>query len=638
MNQSSITLQPGTVIIKDRPANTKPSWLWFSQCDRTLVAYSIAEIEPLLKEIDRAVHAGMYVAGFLSYEASATFDFAFRVKIDLSNNSTNEANYRNRSLPLAWFALYTNPPRRIHQLPILDESESNDLQLNDLQLNDLQWQITESKERYYQKINQILGNIAIGENYQVNYTVKLISKFERIKPWQLFLDLTTAQPLNYAAYVCLENFTIVSASPELFFRLDKNRIVCKPMKGTASRGFDLSSDQNLAVKLKQSAKERAENSMITDMVRNDLGKIAKFKTVKVSKLFELEAHPTVWQMTSTVEAETSADISSIFSALYPPASITGAPKIKTMQLIESLELEKRHIYTGSIGYIAPNRKAQFNVAIRTVLVNHSLSIAEYGVGSGIVIDSQPELEYKEIEAKSNLLFSPPASTQLLETILWRPNQGWFLIELHLSRLWYSAQVLQFDLIQFGSIQIDLMQAKFDSEVLRLLDASVNTAQISQRVRLMVSRDGSIQVEANPLSTMPNRIKLCLAKEPVNSNSIWLRHKTTWRNLYQEAGKGIINNKIDDVILFNERGEITETTIANIAVKLNGKWYTPPLLSGLLPGVYRQHLLNRGKLMERVITIDDLFLANRQNTRSPVIAIFNSVRGWRRAELLIDPVF
>ena len=626
MNESSITLQPGTVIIKDRPANTKSSWLWFSQCDQTLVAYTIVEIEPLLKEIDRAVNAGMYVAGFLSYEASAAFDFAFQVKTDLSNNSTNDANAINQSLPLAWFTVYSNPPRRIHELPILDE----------FQLNDLHWKITESKESYYQKINQILGHIAVGESYQVNYTVKLTSKFEQIKPWQLFLDLTAAQPLNYAAYVCLENFTIVSASPELFFRLDNNRIVCKPMKGTASRGFDLATDQDLAAKLRQSAKERAENSMITDMVRNDLGKIAKFKTVKVSKLFELEAHPTVWQMTSTVEAETSADISSIFNALYPPASITGAPKIKTMKLIESLELQKRGIYTGSIGYIAPNRKAQFNVAIRTVLVNHSMSIAEYGVGSGIVIDSQPKLEYKEIEAKSNLLFSPPASTQLLETILWRPNQGWFLIELHLSRLCHSAKALQFDFIQFDSTQFDSTQ--FDSKVLTLLNASVSTAQTSQRVRLMVSRDGSIQVETNSLVAMPNRIKLCLAKEPVNSNSIWLRHKTTWRNVYQEAGKGIINNKIDDVILFNERREITETTIANIAVKLNGKWCTPPLLSGLLPGVYRQYLLNRGKLIERVISIDDLLLANRQNTRSSMIAIFNSVRGWRRAELLIDPIF
>ncbi|MBW7858991.1 MAG: bifunctional anthranilate synthase component I family protein/class IV aminotransferase, partial [Leptonema sp. (in: Bacteria)] len=510
MNESAITLQPGTVIIKDRPTDNNPSWLWFSQSDRTLVAYTLAEIEPLLEEIDRAVKAGMYAAGFLSYEASKAFDFAFRVKIDISNNSTNDVSFKNQSLPLVWFSLYVNPPRRIHQLPILNES----------QLNDLHWQITESKENYYQKINQILGNIAVGESYQVNYTVKLTSKFERIKPWQLFLDLTAAQPLNYAAYVCLENFTIVSASPELFFRLDNNRIVCKPMKGTASRGFDLASDQNLAAKLKQSAKERAENSMITDMVRNDLGKIAKFKTVKVSKLFELEAHPTVWQMTSTVEAQTSADIGSIFNALYPPASITGAPKIKTMQLIESLELHKRGIYTGSIGYIAPNRQAQFNVAIRTVLVNHSKSIAEYGVGSGIVFDSQPKLEYKEVEVKSNLLFSPPASTQLLETILWRPNQGWFLIDLHLSRLWYSAQVLQFDssLNQFSSIQ-----TKFNSKVLRLLNASVNTAQTSQRVRLMVSRDGSIQVEANPLVAMPKRIKLCLAKEPVNSNSIWLRH-------------------------------------------------------------------------------------------------------------------
>jgi len=351
------------------------------------------------------------------------------------------------------------------------------------------------------------------------------------------------------------------------------------------------------------------------MVRHDLGRVAEIGSVSVSRLFAVEKYPTVWQMTSSIEARSAASLSDIFRALFPPASITGAPKVRTMEIIAQLEPSPRRIYTGAIGFVAPGRRAQFNVGIRTLLLDRRTVRAEYSVGGGITWGSQPEAEWQECRDKARILTTRVPAFSLLETMLWTAEEGYFLLARHLERLEQSAL--------FFGFNIDLPAVRLELEHL-----AARLDRKRQKVRLLVAREGRVTLEAEVLPALdPALQRVTVARGPADTSNPFLYHKTTNRDLY-EAARTVCPG-YDDVLLYNEKGEVTESTIANLAVELEGKLCTPPVRCGLLPGTLRADLLARGALFERSITIEEM-------RRSPGVFLLNSVRGMYQVQLVEAP--
>ncbi|MBC6421495.1 MAG: aminodeoxychorismate synthase component I [Hormoscilla sp. SP12CHS1] len=558
-------------------------WLRFRSPEMVVRADRLSEVVPKFAEVNARIRARkLYGAGFISYEAAPAFEES------LHTHSLD-------SFPLLWFGLYQKP--EVIQLP---EAYGN---------YHLNWYPSVSREAYDLAIATIKEQIARGETYQVNYTLRLHAPFAG-NPYSLFLKLARSQQANYAAYVETDRFAICSASPELFFRLSGKQLTCRPMKGTAARGLTLAEDNMMAEWLAYSEKNRAENVMIVDMIRNDMGRVAEIGSVGVPSLFDVERYPTLWQMTSTVTATASASIDEIVAALFPCASITGAPKSRTMEIIHDLERTPRRIYTGCIGFISPQRQAQFNVAIRTVLIDKQAGKAEYGVGSGIVWDSVSQEEYVECQVKAGVLTINRPNFSLLETMLWTPDTGYFLLSYHLQRLQDSA-------IYF-SISCELEEVKNQLDTL-----ATSLPHEPHKVRLQVAHDGNITWEATTLDATTEPVRLSLAASPVDATNPFLYHKTTNRQVYDRARSAGLD--CDDFLLYNHRGEITETCFGNIVVQMHGELLTPPVKCGLLPGTFRAHLLARGKVREQTIALEALPKCDR-------IHVVNSVRKWCSAIL------
>jgi para-aminobenzoate synthetase / 4-amino-4-deoxychorismate lyase len=566
-------------------------WLHFRNVRQIITANTVDEVVPVLHTVERMVNEqGFYAAGFIGYEASPAFDPSFSVR-----------SLPSSSFPLVWFGLYTVP----------EIIEFSDVPLFSSKIS-AHWNPSIDRLVYNEAISRIKDYIARGETYQVNYTYRLHAPFSG-DPWLLFLRIIQAQQAEYGAYLDTGRFAVCSASPELFFHLNGSGLLARPMKGTASRGRTLSEDKARADWLYNSEKNRAENIMIVDMIRNDLGRIAETGSVKVRRLFDIERYPTVWQMTSTVTAESSASVCEILSALFPCASITGAPKTNTTGIIASLESTPRNIYTGCIGFVTPERKAQFNVAIRTVLVDRELKLAEYGVGGGIVWDSSSDEEYEECRTKSQVLIKKTEVFSLLETLLYSQEEEYFLLDYHLRRLRDSAEY-------FG------IPVNMDHVLQKLENIEKSFSNSPQKVRLLISQAGDISCEFSPLDynahTLPVRLRL--ASKGVDSSNPFLYHKTTNREIYESVLTD--SKECDDILLWNERGEITETTIANVVFRLQGELLTPPVACGLLPGTYRAWLLDRNIIGEKIITLDDI-------KRCDSVFVINSVRKKRKAVLI-----
>ena len=574
----SIGDKTNCVILRDA---REQRWLCFDRPEQVITATAVDQVVDKLRLIEDQVNrSGLHAAGFIAYEAAGAFDPALATRC-------------GDGFPLLWFGLYGAPV-------VLDDSALQSGPAADR----LDWAAGIPQHDYLAAIDRIRRYIAAGDTYQVNYTFRLKSRIVG-DPWDLFRSLIRAQGPGFSAYVATDDWTICSASPELFFELDGRRIHSRPMKGTAPRGLTLDDDRAKAAGLHRCEKNRAENAMIVDMVRNDLGRIARPNTVKVSDLYRVEKYPTLWQMTTTVEAETDAGFAEILAATFPPASITGAPKARTMEIIAELETAPRRVYTGAIGMLAPGRRAQFNVAIRTVLIDRKTGDAEYGVGGGIVWDSDPQGEFEECQTKAEILFRSRPEFQLLETMLWTPEDGYDLLDRHLDRLAASAE--------YFSFRLDVQDVRQ-----RLAELTEGFAQTPQRVRLLVATNGEIACEAHPFT--PNAgppLRVCLAADPVDRTDPFLYHKTTHRRVYDEARSACPG--FDDVILWNRRREITESTIANVIVEIDGRQYTPPVQCGLLPGTMRAELLATGRLTERVVTVEDLAACSR-------VWLANSVRG------------
>ncbi len=435
-------------------------WLQFTRPCVILQTANRSDVMPLLDEAERLVRRdGLYAAGWISYEASPAFDNALR---------THPAT----SFPLACFGLF-EPPAILTALPAAGDQPSGATS----------WKPSVSREEYNAAIATIRDRLASGDTYQVNYTLRQWSDF-RGDPWEFFLRTCADTP--YGAFLDADPYFLCSASPELFFNLRGERIFSKPMKGTAARGRTLAEDGDNARWLYESEKNRAENVMIVDMIRNDLGRIARPGSVVVPRLYDIEKYATVWQMTSTVEALTAAPLPEILRALFPCASITGAPKVKTMEIIAALEKTPRNIYTGAIGFFGPDRRARFSVAIRTTLIDTHTSRAEYGVGGGIVWDSTAKEEYEECLDKAKIVLDPISSCpfQLLETLLWTHDEGYFLESRHCERL--RASALYFD------------YPYDDRRIRKALSDAVEALPTGRfRVRLLLSKDGTVECHATP---------------------------------------------------------------------------------------------------------------------------------------------
>jgi para-aminobenzoate synthetase / 4-amino-4-deoxychorismate lyase len=573
----------GEIILHDKAAER---WLWFQLPQRVISTNRIDEILPAFRQIDTLVqNEGCHAAGFVSYEAARAFDPALGTRTP-------------GNCPLLWFGLYQEPKEIVLPAPDFGAYTSGEASSSVQQ------------SEYSESIARIKQYIAAGDTYQVNYTLRLRTPFAG-DPWHLFLAMVRAQSPGYAAWVNAGNFSICSASPELFFHSASGRLTCKPMKGTVRRGYTLEEDQSLAEWLHYSEKNRAENLMIVDMIRNDLGRVAVTGSMQVPRLFEVEKHPTLWQMTSTVTAECRRPLSEIMAALFPCASITGAPKVRTTHIIAELESSPRGVYTGTIGYFS-REVAQFNVAIRTAIVEKNAGFFEYGAGGGIVWDSVWNEEHTEALLKARILTEQLPDFSLLETILWTRTDGYFLLDPHLQRISDSAAYFDF--------RIDLEEIKA-----QLMNAARNFAGGDQKVRLLVNREGAVTIQTAPLNTteLGQSLRVGIAKIPVNSKDVFLYHKTSNRTVYESAMQ--TRPDCDDVLLWNERGEVTESCNANVVVEESGAFLTPPVRSGLLAGRFRAFLLSQGTIREQVIKVSDLHTYRN-------IYLINSVRKWRKAIL------
>lgn len=571
----------GDVILKQNDA-----WLKFSRPRQVIVTGKLEDVRKGLREVERLVdEKGWTAAGFVSYDAAPAFDPALKV-------------IPSQGFPLLWFGLYDE----------LQELQNSEVFQDFGILSPTTWHPDTEKETYNTAIQNIKGHIAEGRTYQVNFTMRLSADFHD-DPLRLFAHLAHSQN-KYAAFLDIGDWAICSASHELFFDLDGEDITGRPMKGTAVRGRTNEEDKNISNWLRASIKNRAENVMIVDMIRNDIGRIAKIGSVHVPELFTIEKYPTLFQMTSTVKAKIHASVTEIFSALFPCASITGAPKVSTMEIIADLETSSRKIYCGSIGFIAPNRKARFNVAIRTALVDKQESKAEYGVGGGIVWDSTPADEYDEALLKARVLTDPPQKEFcLFETLLWTPEDGYYLLDRHIARILDSAEYFSFAAEDPGN------------KIKQFLIGLSSGLDAPQRVKVFLNSKGEVSGEARGFQPSDKILKVCLAGGPVNSNDRFLFHKTTNREPYERAAVA----GFDDVLLFNEKGELTEFTIGNLVVQMAGNLFTPPVECGLLGGTFRAELIARGEVKERVLRVQDL-------AGCEAVFLVNSLRKWVRVLL------
>lgn len=558
---------------------------WYRYCEpvKTLRTSDLEKVDATLEKVEAYVaDRGMFAVGYLSYEAAPAFDAAL---------ATRPAG----RLPLVSFTLYRSrevcePPGPIPaDLPI--------------------WQGPAPLDKYANTLSRLRGEIGAGNVYQVNFTDRLWAG--GVDAEALFAAIGDKAP--FGAYLQDGSHTIVSASPELFFELDGELLTCRPMKGTAHRGLSAEQDQAQARWLACSEKNRAENLMITDMVRNDLGRVADPGSVVVPGLFQVEQYPTVWQMTSTVQARTNASVLQIFRALFPGASITGAPKRASMALIRELEETPRGVYTGAIGVMAPQRKAQFSIAIRTACIETATGSAQYGVGGGIVWDSSVNEEYQELHAKRRVLDVQRQEFALLETMRWQGESGVLLLETHLQRLRNSARHFAYP---------------YDAEAVRdvVEQITAGLGDEPRRLRLLLDKTGAISMEHHTLASDENPQALMLAAQQIDSTNPLLYHKTTQRSIYDEALASVPPGY--EVLLHNERGMVTESNIANVVYRLDGALYTPPVDDGLLPGTLRGYLLREGVIAERSLPLAEIPLVEAW-------FLINALRGWRDANYVVS---
>jgi para-aminobenzoate synthetase / 4-amino-4-deoxychorismate lyase len=572
-----------------------------------LTAETLDDLPGLFERIEKCLAQGLYVAGFMSYECGYHFE------------PRAAARPPERSkLPLAWFGAYRQPFIFDHvsgafspELPAeWRKSVASAVPAAAFAVCDSRLEI--ERDEYCAKIEAIRDFIAAGDTYQVNFTTKALFDYSG-SPAALFSGLRNQQKVAFAAYIHRRDHNILSFSPELFFRIQGGRLATRPMKGTARRGRTLAEDARIENWLRDDPKNRSENVMIVDLLRNDVGKIAETGSIRVDELFAVEKYETLFQMTSTVSGTLCAETRfyDIFRAIFPSGSVTGAPKCRTMQIIQELEQGPRGVYTGAIGYISPARDAAFSVPIRTLVLK--TGIGEMGVGSGIVYDSIPLQEYDECLLKMEFFAHSQPSFQLIESLRW--DGTYHFLRQHLERLKSSAEYFGFPCSE--------------TEVTSRLEENQSRlgAGEAYKVRLLLDAAGEVAIGNVRVESEPPGGTVTVSSTRMSSQDRFLFHKTTCRDVYEREHAEARRQGHTDVLFMNEKGELTEAANNNLFVEIGGIMFTPPIECGLLPGIYRQHVLeSEPRTFERVLTVDDLKTAD-------AIYLCNSVRGLRRVTLV-----
>ncbi|MDL5156480.1 chorismate-binding protein [Actinomycetospora termitidis] len=563
--------------------------LAFDPPDDVLVATCPEEVGPVLAALDAAVADGAWAYGYVAYEAAGGLDPHLVTRAPDPGGP-----------PLVWFGLTRDAPRGV---PVVAPSGAPAGR----------WTLREDAAGHARQVARVHEHIAAGLTYQTNLTVRVDGELGPDADLAgLYADLAHAQRGAYHALLDLGRHVVVSASPELFVRRTGDRLTLRPMKGTAARGRTSAEDDAIVARLRADPKERAENVMIVDLLRNDVARVALDGTVRVGDLLAAERYETVWQLTTeiTATARPGAGVAELMAALFPCGLVTGAPKVSTMRLVAELEDSPRGVYCGALGWVAPSGDLQFSVPIRTAVVERATGRAVYGTGSGVTWDSRAAAEYAELRAKAGVLTHRRPPVGLLETFGVHGGHAVHL-ERHLARMADSAAYLGIDAGQVGPV--------VGKELAGVADA---------RVRVVLRPDGAVEVTLAPLPVddgPPVRLAPPLLDDPVDAREWWPHHKTTDREPYERrlAAARRTWPEADDVILVNTDGELTETTIASLAIRLDGRWYTPPLGGGALPGVGRAVLVERGDLVERVLYPADL-------DRAEELAVVSSLRGLRPA--------
>lgn len=559
------------------------------------------EVPAALAQLKKAMAAGRHAAGFFAYELGYVFEPKLARLLP-----------PNRKVPLLWFGVYAEP-RTMTGAEVQNWLTAEAIGNPTLGALAHSWDATSYLERF----EEVQNKIRSGDIYQLNLTFK--AKFNlQGSPLALYRDLRLKQRVAYGGLVDTGDITILSSSPELFIEQDGRVIETRPMKGTAPRAGTFAGDDEVRKTLASDVKSRAENLMIVDLMRNDLGRIAELGSVSVTDLFTVETFKTLHQMTSGVRAVLKPDVGleDVLRAIFPPGSITGAPKIRAMELIRALETDPRGVYCGAIGYFAPGGEVLFNVAIRTAVIDRA-GVGEMGIGSGVVADSVGTKEYAECLLKMKFLTDPVRRFELIETMLYDGMNGIWLLDGHMRRLANSASYFAF---------------AFDEPAVRqaVAAAVANAGDARLRVRLLLDEDGKITVTTTPQPLAPAGaiMRYVISDTRLNSNDLFLYHKTTRRELYDREWAHFSETLgSDEVIYLNERGELSEGSRTTIFIERGGTLLTPPLEAGVLPGVLRQSLLDEGRATEAVLTLDDL-------NRADAVYLGNSVRGLMKALPLV----
>ncbi len=536
----------------------------FKEKHFTISAFNSQEFKEAFEALED-LRKTYFLLGYIRYEAKDIF-LGHEIK---------------SALPLLYFEAYKN---------FQEYTPSSEKNFNLEPVCDLTY------TEYAEKIAEIKRQIQKGNTYEVNYTCNFSVAFTGDE-FALFESLLQKQKTPYCSYIQNDFETILSFSPELFFRVDKNRhIVTKPMKGTVKRGNSSQQDEALKEFLHNDEKNRAENAMIVDLLRNDLSKIAKKCSVCVPKLFDVETYPTVFQMISQVDADLRDNVNlyELFEALFPCGSITGAPKISTMEIIDQIEDGKRDIYCGAIGLISAD-EMEISVPIRILQKTKDENVFRYRSGGAIVWDSKAEDEWNEIITKTSILRS---DFNILETVKIENGKALFFQE-HLERMEKTAL--------FYNYPFDKKQIKLD------------LAQDGM-VRILLNKNGRFDIQYRPLTDITSN-RITVSQTSTHSKDIFLQHKTDFRPYYQ-----VDYTHIFDEIFFNEKGELTEGSRSNVLIQQGGKLYTPPLECGLLSGIYRQKMLDEGACEEKILYLDDVLQAEK-------IYCVNSVRGIHEVKLI-----
>jgi len=576
--------------------------LLFTAPERVVAAYAPEEIDAALDDISEGLARGLHAAGFFAYE------LGYCLEPKLTHLLPAE-----RRMPLFWVGLF-HAPRSLDDSGTrawLDEHGGTErAKISGLRLS---W----TREQYDRAFQAVEDYIAAGDVYQINLTLKYHFEFEGDSV-AFYAALRRKQRVAYGALIHAPDFDVLSLSPELFFRREGKHISTRPMKGTAPRGRTPREDARLKTWLAVDEKQRAENLMIVDLLRNDLGRVAKIGSVEVTDLFTVETYRSVHQMTSGISAELRSDmgLKDMLRALFPCGSVTGAPKVRAMEIIRELEGGPRGVYTGAIGHIVPSGDAQFNVAIRTVLLQGRHG--EMGIGGGIVADSKVDSEFEECLLKAHFLTKVDTPFELIETLRFERGKGFHLLERHLARLQSSAG-------HFGyPFSREAVLVALDAEAARV------TAPVAL-VRLLLAEDGGLTVTSTPIE-LPTRDtvwRFVISDQRLDEKDPLFYHKTTRRQFFDsEMARQKALTGCDEVVFLNKKGELTEGTRTNLFLELDGRLFTPALTCGLLPGTLREELLDlpRAAASEAVLTPQDLLAADR-------IYLGNSVRGLIRAELI-----